>query len=430
MVIGTRSSIFLPINNPGLILVDEEHDSSYKNEGSFPYNARDLAIVRGKIFSHPVVLSSATPSLESLFKAKEKKINYFVLNKRYHPKKPDIIVVDCDKEKLINGFFSPLLIENIEKNLINGEQSLIFINRRGYVPYVFCNECKNFIICKFCTVPLTWHKKKNILTCHKCGFTIPFQNSCKICNCENLSFFGAGTEKIAELITTMFPFAKIVKIDRENAEKPEFLKKELTNIIEGNYDIIVSTQILTKGHHFPKLTLLGILLGDQGLSIPDFRAQERTFQLLTQVFGRTGRELPGRVIIQTNLPSAPAIKFAMNENIDDFYNYEIELRKQTDFPPISRLLVIKINSKDENTAKKIAKNLYHKAKKEIEKIVDLQIFEPIEAPIYREKGYFKIHIYCKSKKPQNLIKLIKNLKNTPIPKDSRLYFDIDPINLL
>lgn len=427
VVIGTRSSIFLPVKNPGLIIVDEEHDSSYKQEGNFSYNSRDLAIARGMFFSHPVVLASATPSMESLYKAKEGNYKLVIFSKRYHPKKPDIIMTD--NENLLNGFFSPILIENIKENLSKGEQSLIFINRRGYVPYVYCNECKNFIVCNFCTVPLTWHKKKNAFSCHKCGFSVPFQNFCLSCKSENISFFGAGTEKIAELLSLLLPSAKIIKIDRESTDKPEYFKKELSNIVEGRYDIIVATQILTKGHHFPKLTLVGVLLGDQGLNLPDFRAQERTFQLLTQVFGRTGRELPGRVIIQTSLPDAPAIKFAIEEDVEGFYNYEIQLRKQTDFPPIKRLLIIKVFSKEEDSALKVAEIFYKKAKK-FENIVDLQIFEPLEAPIYREKGYYKLHIYCKSKKPQILIKLIKTLKNIRIPKNVRAYFDIDPLNLL
>lgn len=429
IIIGTRSSIFLPVKNPGLIIVDEEHDASYKQEGKFSYNARDLAIARAKIFSHPTILSSATPSLESLHRAKEGIYNLVFLKKRYHPKKPEIIVVDNEKDKLIHGFFSQTLIENIKVNLDRYEQSLIFINRRGYVPYAYCNECKNFILCKFCTVPLTWHKKKNTFSCHKCGFTMPFQRFCKECKSENVSFFGAGTEKIAEHLSLIFPSAKIIKIDRESTEKPEYFKKELSNIIEGKYDIVVATQILTKGHHFPKLTLVGVLLGDQGLNLPDFRAQERTFQLLTQVFGRTGREIPGRIIIQTSLTDAPAIKFAMEENVEGFYEYEIELRRQTDFPPIKRLLIIKIFSKEEKAAWDVANTIYKKSIK-FQRTVDLQIFEPIEAPIFREKGYYKLHIYCKSNKPQNLIKLVRTLKNTKLPKNVRVYFDLDPLNLL
>ncbi|MCX7770521.1 MAG: primosomal protein N' [Proteobacteria bacterium] len=429
IVIGTRSSVFLPIKNPGLIIVDEEHDASYKHEGSFPYNARDLAIVRGKIFSHPVILSSATPSMETLHRAKEGYYSYVFFKERFHPKKPEIIIVDSEKNKLINGFFSYLLLENIESNLTKNEQSLIFINRRGYVPYVYCNECKNFILCKFCTVPLTWHKRKNILTCHKCGYTLPFQTSCLVCNSDKLSFLGAGTEKIAEMLSHIFPSAKIIKIDRESTERIEFFKKELSHIIEGKYDIIVSTQILTKGHHFPKLTLVGVLLGDQGLSLPDFRAQERTFQLLTQVFGRTGRELPGRVIIQTSMPDAPAIKYAINEDIGDFYEYEIDLRKQTFFPPVSRLLIIKVLSLDEDNAIKTSRLLYESAKK-FAYFKDLQIFEPVEAPIYRERGYYKMHIYCKSVKAQTLVKLSSFLKNSIKQKNSKIYFDIDPVNLI
>jgi primosomal protein N' (replication factor Y) len=429
VVIGTRSSIFLPIYKLGLIIVDEEHDASFKHEGSFPYNARDLALTRGKFFSHPVVLSSATPSMETYYKAISGEINLYTLSQRFHPKKPEIIVIDTEKTKLIDGFFSSQLLENIEENLLKKEQSLIFINRRGYVPYAYCNECKNFILCKFCTVPLTWHKKKNAFSCHRCGFITAFKSECPVCKKNNIFFYGAGTEKITELLSQKFPHAKIIKIDRETTEKPQFLKKELQQIVEGSYDIIVATQILTKSHHFPKLTFVGVLLGDQGLKIPDFRAQERTFQLLTQVFGRAGRELPGKVIIQTSITNSPSINFAINEDFEGFFKEEILLRQQTEFPPIKRLLVIKIFSKDEKRLYETSQNIYNEAFR-LSKKWDIQVFQPIPAPVYRERGLYKLHIYCKSKKPKHLISLSQHLKANIKNTTCKIIFDIDPYNLL
>jgi len=429
IVIGTRSSIFLPLYNPGLVIVDEEHDTSFKHEGSFPYNARDLALARGKFFSHPVILSSATPSMETYYKAITGEINLYTLSQRFHPKKPEIDVIDTEKTSLIDGFFSSQLLKNIEENLSKKEQSLIFINRRGYVPYAYCNDCKNFILCKFCTVPLTWHKKKNAFSCHRCGFAMAFKSECPLCKKNNIFFYGAGTEKITELLSQKFPHAKIIKIDRETTEKPLFLKKELQQIIEGIYDIIVATQILTKGHHFPKLTFVGVLLGDQGLNIPDFRAQERTFQLLTQVFGRAGRELPGKVIIQTSITNSPSINFAIKEDFDGFFKEELLLRQQTEFPPIKRLLVIKIFSKEEKKLYETSQNLYNDAVSFSKKGV-IQVYPPLPAPIYREKGLYKMHIYCKSANPKYLISLCQYLKANMKNSTCKIIFDIDPYNLL
>ncbi len=429
IVIGTRSSIFLPLYNPGLIIVDEEHDASFKHEGSFPYNARDLALARGKFFTHPVILSSATPSMETYYKATSGEIGLFTLSQRFHPKKPEILVIDTEKTSLIDGFFTPQLLNNIEENLSKKEQSLIFINRRGYVPYAYCNDCKNFILCKFCTVPLTWHKKKNTFSCHRCGFTMVFKSECPVCKKNNIFFYGAGTEKITELLSKRFPHARIIKIDREATEKPQFLKKELQHIIEGAYDIIVATQILTKGHHFPKLTFVGVLLGDQGLNIPDFRAQERTFQLLTQVFGRAGRELPGKVIIQTSITNSPSINFAIKEDFEGFFKEELLLRQQTEFPPVKRLLVIKIFSKEEKKLYETAQNIYNEAIR-FSKKREIQVFQPLPAPVYRERGFYKMHIYCKSKNPKHLIFLSHHLKTNIKSTTCKIIFDIDPYNLL
>lgn len=427
VVIGTRSSIFLPIINPGLVIVDEEHETSYKNETYFPYNARDMALARSKFFCHPVILSSATPSLETYYKAKTGKIKLFTLKKRFSPKNPEIIVLDTEKLPLEKGFFSKTLLNAIKENLLKQEQSLLFINRRGYVPYAYCNECKNFILCKFCTVPLTWHKSKNFFSCHRCGYKTNFHTNCPSCGRSSLSFFGAGTERICELLHEMFPQAKILKVDRESTERPEFFKKQLQDMIDGKFDILVATQILAKGHHFPKLTLVGVLLGDQGLHIPDFRAQEKTFQLLTQVFGRAGRELPGKVIIQTSFPTSPAITYAINENVEGFFADELSSRESTNFPPFTRLLLIKIKSKHENEAQEAANKIYEFicAKK-----LDCQYYPPMPAPIYRERGFYRYQLYVKAKSPKTLISLVNYLKKQKLSNKVHVIYDIDPYNLL
>ncbi len=429
LLIGTRSAVFLPFKNVGLIIVDEEHDGSYKNEGQFPYNSRDMAIMRAKMLSHPVILSSATPSIESYHNACKEKATLHCLTQTFSPRRPEIIIVNTKEEEIIDGFFSRPLLGSIKQNLEKGEQSLIFINRRGYIPYIYCDGCKRFIECRDCTVPLTWHKKKNLLSCHRCGKTYKPLNTCTACGNPRLSFFGAGTERIAELLKNHFPEANLLKIDRDDTEKAGFLKKHLVSILDGTYNLLVATQIMAKGYHMPKLTLVGVLLGEQGLSIPDFRAQEKSFQILLQVFGRSGREKEGKVIIQTNYVDAPSINYAVNDDYEGFYNYELELRRAALFPPFVRLLIIKIASKSEeetaNIANHIFQNISHSGKKE------LVCYPPQPAPIYREAGKYRYQIYVKSKSYQSLTGLVKRLR-MEIKKgsDVRIYYDIDPYNTM
>jgi len=429
LLIGTRSAIFLPFLNVGLIIVDEEHDGSYKHEGQFPYNARDMAVMRSKILSHPVILSSATPSVETYYGANKEKTCLHRLSRRFSPQKVETVVVNTKEEKMQDGFFSPTLLSALDENLKRGLQSMIFINRRGYIPYIYCEFCKKFIECQHCTVPLTWHRKKNLLSCHRCGKTYRAINLCPYCNNPQLSFFGAGTERIKELLEVRFPEAKVFKIDRDDVESGSFFKKHLTSILDGTYNIIVATQIMAKGHHMPNLTLVGVLLGEQGLSMPDFRAQERSFQILTQVFGRAGREKEGKVIIQTSFPEAPSINFAINDDYESFYKYEIESRKATSFPPFVRLLIIKIASFDEKKAMMAAEDVFKKIKESgIEAIL---CYPPQPAPVYKEAGWYRYQIYVKSKKYQQLIALVRLLKKEISRQDKiRIYYDIDPYNVM
>lgn len=430
LLIGTRSSIFLPLKDLGIILIDEEQDSSYKSDTSFPYNSRDLAFVLSKIYKIPLVLSSATPSIETYFKVQNGQIELLTLSKRIFEEKKDIIIINTRESEMVNPFLSKRLVQEIEKNLQNGEQSLLFINRRGYIPYVYCNDCKKFIECKNCTVPLTFHKSKNLLICHHCKKSIKPINTCPSCGSKNISYFGAGTERISEMIKNLFPHANVIKIDSDSIEKRDFFKKHLKGLIEGEYNIIVGTQIITKGIHLPKLTLVGIILGEQGLSIPDFRSQERIFQIITQVTGRSGRERKGRVLIQSSIPELPVFKFALNDDYEDFYNSEIQSRRIANFPPFIRLLVIKIRGRDESKTKDFASQIFFKLKRN-NKGEQIIIYPPIEAPIYKEKGEYRFQIYLKSEKPNYLIKAIEKLKkDLKTQSGIKVIFDIDPYNLL
>lgn len=429
LMIGTRSAIFLPFKSIGLIVVDEEHDGSYKHDGQFPYNARDMAIMRGKMLSHPVVLASATPSVETYYSAEKENVLLHKLSRRFSPKKIETIIVDTKEEKMINGFFSNKLVSALEENLAAGLQSMIFINRRGYIPYIYCEYCKKFVECDHCTVPLTWHRKKNLLRCHHCDKNYKAINVCPYCKNPNLSFYGAGTERIKEILEKIYPEANILKIDRDDLESKSFFKRHLTSILDGTYNIIVATQIMAKGHHMPNLTLVGVLLGEQGLSMPDFRAQERSFQILSQVLGRAGREKEGKVIIQTGFPDAPSINFAIKDDYESFYQYEIESRKAAVFPPFVRLLVIKILSRNEQDAAKLAEEIYNKAKESDKK--KIICYPPQVAPIYKESGWYKYQIYVKSEKYQQIVTLVRMLKSAFKRREKvRIYYDIDPYNIM
>jgi primosomal protein N' (replication factor Y) len=430
LVIGTRSAIFLPLHKAGIVIVDEEHDGSYKHEGQLPYNARDMAIMRGKTFSHPVVLSSATPSLETYHRAKSGAIITHSLTNKFSPQKPEVILVDTGQQKLLHDFFSHQLLSAIADNLNNNQQSLIFINRRGYAPYIYCDNCKKFILCNNCAVPLVWHKRKNSFVCHRCAKVYRPLNCCPLCNSHRLSFFGAGTERVVEALEQLFPQANILKIDRDATDNTNFFKKHLPGIVDGQFNILVGTQIITKGHHFPLLTLVGVLMGDQGMSMPDFRAQERSFQLLTQVFGRSGRELPGKVLIQTAYPDSPAINFAIKEDLEGFYNYDMKSRQDALFPPIVKLLLIKTSSPEQEKARQTAEQIYTEIKASpLSK--SIIAFPPIPAPILKEKGRYRFQLYVKAHKPQPLMKLIQHLKQgVKINSAVRVNYDMDPYNMM
>jgi len=430
LLIGTRSAIFLPLRDLGAIIVDEEQDSSYKSDTSFAYNSRDLSFVLSKVFRVPLVLASATPSCETYHKVMEGQIKQMKLNKTMTEEKKELILVDTKKEEMINPFFSKRLINEIEKNLQSGEQTLLFLNRRGYIPYIFCNMCKKFIQCKNCTVSLTWHKSKNMLICHRCGLALKLPSNCPYCAGKDISYWGSGTERIAEILSDRYPDINILKIDRDSLEKRDFFRKHLEGIINGYYQIIVGTQIITKGIHLPHLTLVGIIMGEQGLSMPDFRAQEKVFQLITQVGGRAGREKKGRILIQTPLPELPVYKLALNEDYEEFFRQEIESRRATGFPPFKRLLIIKLKGRDEGHIKEETSKIFIYLQKN-NKNKEIEIYSPMQAPIYKEKGEYRYQIYLKTDNPKKLILMVQRLKKAiKLSSGIKLYFDIDPYNLL
>jgi len=405
IVIGTRSAIFAPLKRLGLIIVDEEHDSSYRQQDLPPYNARDLAIVRGKIANAIVILGSATPSLESFHNAKAGKYTYLHLPERVQNRSlADVEVIDMRKvfEREGKVVISQRLISAIKENAARREQSIILINRRGFSQFILCLRCGEAIRCKNCDITLTYHKKNNSLNCHYCNFQIPKPSACPLCRSEKLNFIGEGTEKVEELLRRYFSNLRIERLDRDAVQKRETLERILRDFADGKIDMLVGTQMVSKGHDFPKVTLVGVISVDNILALPDFRASEKAFQLLTQVAGRAGRgERKGLVIIQTFHPEHYSIKFASEQNYEKFYQKESEFRKKLLYPPFSALACVLIQHRDYKHAFKTALD-FKQCLDEANKQKHVKVMDISVAPMARLKGKYRLQILVKSKSRRNL----------------------------
>ncbi|MDX2415346.1 MAG: primosomal protein N', partial [Bacteroidales bacterium] len=352
IILGVRSSLFLPFTNLGLIIVDEEHDSSYKQSDPAPrYNARDSAVVLAKLHNAKVLMGSATPSLESVFNCAEGKYSLVELNSRYGDvQMPDIEIADSKeayRRKIMISHFTPRLIDETENTLARGEQVVYFRNRRGYTPLIMCNECGWVPHCPDCSVSMTWHKGINKLKCHYCGHKASLPTECANCKSPDLSMKGFGTEKIEDELSIMFPDYKVERMDLDTTRKKGSLERIISRLEKGEIDILVGTQMISKGLDFENLTLVGVLNIDNMLSFPDFRASERCFQQIEQVSGRAGRRKKrGKVILQTLNPSHPIIKQSVNHDYNAMYLSQMEERKEFKYPPFSRLIKIYIKHRD------------------------------------------------------------------------------------
>ncbi|OQY01237.1 MAG: primosomal protein N' [Desulfobacteraceae bacterium 4572_130] len=436
VVIGARSSIFAPMENLGIIIVDEEHDTSYKQDSSLRYNARDIAIVRAKFDSIPVILGSATPSVQSYYNACKKKFHELKLEKRVnkHPL-PEITLIDLKKYKNFRGrerLITPELSKEIRKVLDNGEQVLIFLNRRGFATFSVCQDCGKTVKCKFCDISMTLHKDYNEFRCHLCGFSLSPRIKCMKCGSLKINLLGFGTEKIQEMLQILFPDARIARLDQDTASKKGATVRILKKIKNRTVDIIVGTQMLAKGHDFPSITLVGIICADLSLNFPDFRAGERTFQLLAQVAGRAGRgEKKGKVILQTYNPEHFSIKASKHQDFREFYHKEIPFRQGLCYPPFSRIIQLKISGTDKNKVKKyslmageICKNLLRKNKQN-----EIQMLGPIEAGIPKIALRYRWQILLKSSMGGIINKFVKELicnKKILNQKHIRISIDVDP----
>ena len=428
-IVGTRSALTLPFTNLGVIIIDEEHDSSYKQNTQIILNYRDFAIVRAKNSNCNIILSSATPSIETFLNVRNKKFEIVKLKNRINKNTlPTVSIIDSRKQK---GLISNKLQKEIESNISNNLQTLLFLNKRGYAPFVICKKCGTTKTCDNCSSSLTLHeftnKKKSYLLCHYCNYKEYFENSCESCNSKNsLIFPGYGVERVYEEVRNLFPDAKISLLSSDKV-KNKILSKEIKDIIENKVQIIIGTQIISKGHNFPFLKTVGILNIDSILNDFDFRSSEKAFQQITQVAGRAGRKgLNGKVFIQTYQPNHPVIKSSINADYKWFVNNELNERRKNFLPPFSSFISIIINSANENKARAYGLNLRNLIKENFPNIV---LFGPSPSIMFKQNKIFRFRMLIKLKKNIKSGAIFKNfLTKIIIPNGIKIYVDVDPIN--
>ena len=435
IVIGARSAIFAPVEPLGLVIVDEEHESTYKQEESPRYHARDVAVMRGQMENAVVVLGSATPSLESFYNCKKGKFTLLELPERVdNQKMPRTRVVDM-RQTARDGkgtpIFSPQLKEAITQRLERKEQTILFLNRRGYSTSLQCPKCGHVCECPNCSISLTYHRVEQKLACHVCGHSERVPNVCPNEKCKNpaIRFAGTGTQKVEDILGKLFPHARIRRMDADVMKKKDDYRRVLGEFRHGEIDILIGTQMIAKGLHFPNVTLVGIIYADSALHQPDFRAGERTFQLLTQVAGRAGRgDIEGEVFVQAFTPFHPAIQFARRHDFVGFFEQELEFRKQLNYPPFSRVALLTLKGRNEDKVKFSAEHL----KRELEKteLKDLTISGPAPAPLLRAENFYRHQIMLRTRAMSRLSQSLAKITATlALPDDVTLAVDIDPVNL-
>lgn len=440
VVIGVRSAIFAPLRHIGLIVIDEEHETSYKQDSNLLYNARDVAIMRAKFNSCPIVLGSATPQIESYHNIYKKNYDLLNLPKRIRGSVlPEVTIVDMKEESKEFGekpIISALLRDEIEINLSRNLKTILFLNRRGFASLVLCKFCGNILKCPNCSVGMTYHNRDKSLVCHYCSLTTKFSTRCSICREDGIITLGIGTQKVEEEIKNSFPDAKVLRMDSDTTKTRGSHDIFFKKFRDEDVDILIGTQMITKGLDIPTVTLVGVIYADLSLNLPDFRAAERTFQLVTQVAGRAGRgSNPGKVIVQTFNPDHYSILLSKNQDFLNFYNQEIEYRKELNYPPFSRLANIRINGEQERqviqTAKMIAENILKYSKKNLELANDIAILGPSACPIEKKSNRYRWQIIIKSKSSRSLStigKLVAHYINENPSKHIRIKVDIDPIS--
>jgi primosomal protein N' (replication factor Y) len=472
IVIGARSAVFAPLKNLGLIVVDEEHETTYKQEEAPRYHARDVAVVRAKIEKCVVVLGSATPSLESYHNAVIKKYRLVTLIRRVDQKQmPLMRVVDLRQERrkekkaaILSEKLSQAIAERLEKR----EQTILFLNRRGFSTSLLCSNCGEARNCPNCSVALTFHRQPSVagrLSCHLCGHTAAVPKKCPACGQDALIYHGFGTEKVESTVAQIFPKAVVRRMDADSMTRKDAYRETLRNFRTGKIDILVGTQMIAKGLHFPNVTLVGIINADLALHLPDFRAGERTIQLLTQVAGRAGRgETPGEVFVQTHTPFSPSIQFARHHDFAGYFQQELEFRERCDFPPFKHAILITVRSAHEGRAKLSAETLKRRLSEALAysaeagpkaraysgapttaKAVgprslrsaakagpeEFILGDATPAPLEKLQGEFRFHILIRGEVIMRLSRLVREtLDKLPFPEDVAVAVDVDPYQLL
>ncbi len=434
IVVGARSAVFAPVCDLGLIVVDEEHETTYKQAETPRYHARDVAVVRARRAGIPVVLGSATPSLESYHNALTGKYRLLELPARIDGRSmPEVRAVDMRQEAVrakAPRLLSQRLVDAVRARLERGEQVMLFLNRRGYATSFLCPSCGYVATCPDCSVPFTVHRAEGRLLCHLCGRDRPLPDRCPQCGDPSVRLAGVGTEKLVETAARLFPQARIERMDSDTTTRRGAHGRILSAFRAGRIDILVGTQMIAKGLDFPNVTLVGIVFADQSLHLPDFRAGERTFQLLTQVAGRSGRgEVGGEVIVQTYTPGHAAIIHALNQDFAGFYREEIEFRRELLYPPVARMVLLGIRDPNEQRAQLAAAELADR----LEKLLPpgSRLSGPAPAPIARIQGMYRYQVIARSRNVRRMIAACARvIEETPLPPQTRSWIDVDPVFLM
>lgn len=435
IVIGARSAIFSPLARPGIIIIDEEHETSYKSSESPRFHTRQIAFYRMKNESMTVLFGSATPSIETYHHALRGE-GLSLLTLTHRPEGvtlPSVRVVDMRTAKKAELFpaMSEALVEAVNNTIDAGRQAILFLNRKGYSPTVVCASCGTAERCPHCSVTLTYHKHKRVLLCHYCGYTKTFADRCAECGASPVKLAGTGTEKVHEEIALLFPKARIGRMDQESTKERGAYERILGDFASGKTNVLVGTQMIAKGLHFPDVTLVGVLSADTGLNFPDFRASERTFSLITQVSGRSGRGItPGEVVVQTYNPDNSAIRFAREHDYLAFYRSEIELREALNYPPFSRLVRLVVRGVNESAVAADAERIRAMcAERSAERSVD--VLGPAPCPLAKLKKYYRHHVILKARTQKAVSSLIVHIRDSfRAKKDNFLEIDVDPASML
>jgi primosomal protein N' (replication factor Y) len=437
VVVGARSALFAPVRNLRLIVVDEEHDPSYKQDDRLRYNARDLALVRGRFSETTVILGSATPAVQSYFHAVEGRYRYLTLPARIDDRPlPRVEVIDLRTERDERGLtplLSRTLLDAIRTTLAGGQQTLLFLNRRGFHTHLFCPDCGHVFSCPNCDISLTHHASEGVLKCHHCDFTVRIASRCPSCKGNRVRSYGAGTERVEEEVRKLFPEARIARMDSDTTQRPGDSERILQCLDRGEIDILIGTQMITKGHDFPAITLVGVVAADASLNIPDFRAAERTFQILTQVSGRGGRgDQPGRVVIQTFTPGHYAIRHAQSHDYAGFYSDELPFRRQLAYPPFSRLIGLQFSSLKKEEGKTAVAELGVRARELALTMTGgkIEVIGPAESPLARIRGRYRWQLLLKGKESRSLHLLSQKLLEGAGHDGLEIQVDVDPVNFM